>query len=354
LPGIKNSVASFRSLWSSKTLRYGLGTLVSLLSLYLALRNVNFGEVGRAIRAADYRWVGLALASVAVNQLARAFRWRVLLGAGPSAVSARGAGLPAGRQAAYSFFDLLAALLSGQLLNTVYPARLGDLSRAYVIGGKGPGRVFTLGTVLLEKLLDTLAYGGLFLVMLFSLPLPAWVGSSVSTFALATVLVTLAAVILAYRPAGLLSLSGRIFARFPGRAGTFVQSHLQEGIDSLRTLRSRSDLARALFWTVVIWATAVLNNALILRALQLRLPWMAPFFVLVVLQIGISLPSTPGSIGVFEYACILALSLFSVDRAGALSFGFVLHAVVFLPVIVFGFLASLYLGVNVEKVTEPG
>jgi uncharacterized protein (TIRG00374 family) len=351
---IQNSASLIRSLWSSKVLRYGLGTLVSLLSLYLALRNVDFGEVGQALRSADYRWVGLALASVAVNQLGRAFRWRVLLGAASFAIPQGAASQPGDLRVGYSLSDLLASLLSGQLLNTVYPARVGDLSRAYVIGGKGPGRVFTLGTVLLEKLLDTLAYGSLFLVMLFSLPLPAWVGSSVSTFALATILVTLAAVILAYRPEGILTLTAKIFAHFPGRVATFVQSHLREGIASLRTLRSRSGLAHALFWTALIWATAVLNNALILRALQLRLPWMAPFFVLVVLQIGISLPSTPGSIGIFEYACILALSLFSVGRADALSFGFVLHAVVFLPVIVFGFLASLYLGVNVEKVAQLG
>ena len=329
-------------LWSSKILRYGLGALLSLLALYLALRDVDFGEVGRAIRAADYRLVGLALASVAVNQLGRAFRWRVLLGASRSAA----------RQAGISLFDLLVALLSAQLLNTVYPARVGDLSRAYVIGGKGPGRVFTLGTVLLEKLLDTLAYGGLFLVLLFALPLPAWVGSSVSTFAVATALVTLAVVILAYRPEWLLALSGRVFARFPGRFGQLVQAHLKDGIGSLSTLRSPSGLARSLFWTAVIWATAVLNNYLILQAFQLQLPWMAPFFVLMVLQIGISLPSTPGSIGIFEYGCILALSLFSVARADALSYGFVLHAVVFLPVVILGFLAFLYLGLNSEKVAQ--
>jgi uncharacterized protein (TIRG00374 family) len=336
-------------LWSSKTFRYGVGALVSLLSLYLALRNVDFGEVGRAFQAADYRLVGLALVSVAFNQLARAFRWRVLLGTSPPGNPHR-----SNRRDGFSLFDLLVALLSAQLLNTVYPARLGDLSRAYVIGGRGPGKVFTLGTIVLEKLLDTLAYGGLFLVMLLTLPLPAWVGGSVSTFALAALLATLAVVVLAYRPQVILAPAGRLFARLPGRAAQSVQSHLQEGMDSLRTLRNHSELARALIWTALIWATAVLNNALVLQAMHLHLPWMAPFFVLVVLQIGISLPSTPGSLGVFEYGCILALSLFSVGRADALSFGFVLHAVVFLPVIVFGFLAFLYLGINVEQVAAPG
>lgn len=339
----------FSRLWSSRTFRYGLGALISLLSLYLALRNVDFGEVGNALRAADYRLVGLALVSVALNQLARAFRWRVLLGAGPQVNQN-----PADRRFGFSLFDLLVALLTAQLLNTVYPARLGDLSRAYVIGGRGPGKVFTLGTIVLEKLLDTLAYGGLFLVMLLALPLPGWVRGSVSTFALATVLATLVVVVLAYRPGVFLALADRLFARFPGRAAQFVQSHLEDGMRSLRTLRNRSELARALIWTAIIWATAVLNNALVLKAMHLSLPWMAPFFVLLVLQIGISLPSTPGSLGVFEYSCILALSIFSVGRADALGFGFVLHAVVFLPVIVFGFLAFLYLGINVEQVAAPG
>jgi uncharacterized membrane protein YbhN (UPF0104 family) len=329
-------------LWSSKITRYGLGALISLVSLYLALRDVDFGEVGSAMRAADYRLVGLALASVAVNQLGRALRWRVLLGASR----------PTARQTDIPLFDLLVALLSAQLLNTVYPARVGDLSRAYVIGGKGPGRVFTLGTILLEKLLDTLAYGGLFLVLLFALPLPGWVGSSVSTFAAATALVTLVVVILAYRPGWFLALSGWVFARSPGHFGQLALAHLKDGMDSLSTLRSPSGLARSLFWTAVIWATAVLNNYLILQAFQLHLPWMAPFLVLMVLQIGISLPSTPGSIGIFEYGCILALSLFSVERADALSYGFVLHAVVFLPVVILGFLAFLYLGLNSEKVAQ--
>jgi hypothetical protein len=35
-----------------------------------------------------------------------------------------------------------------------------------------------------------------------------------------------------------------------------------------------------------------------------------------------------------------------------LSYGFVLHAVVFLPVVILGFLAFLYLGLNSEKVAQ--
>ena len=52
----------------------------------------------------------------------------------------------------------LMVLLAGQMLNTIFPARLGDLARAYVLGGMGPGRTYVLGTIVLEKMLDSIAY----------------------------------------------------------------------------------------------------------------------------------------------------------------------------------------------------
>ena len=42
--------------------------------------------------------------------------------------------------------------------------------------------------------------------------------------------------------------------------------------------------------------------------------------VLVVLQVGITLPSVPGRIGVFEYLCILSLAVFGVAQQGVGAF----------------------------------
>jgi uncharacterized membrane protein YbhN (UPF0104 family) len=65
-----------------------------------------------------------------------------------------------------------------------------------------------------------------------------------------------------------------------------------------------------------------------------------------VLMAGISLPSAPGRIGIFEYSCILALSIFGIRQAQALSYGILLHAVVLLPTTLLGLLAFLRLGVK--------
>ena len=96
----------------------------------------------------------------------------------------------------------------------------------------------------------------------------------------------------------------------------------------------------------MIWLAALATNQLILLALDLRLPWTASLMVLVVLQVGITLPSVPGRIGVFEYLCILSLAVFGVAQAPALTYGILLHVVVLVPTTLAGLAAIWLLGLS--------
>ena len=83
-------------------------------------------------------------------------------------------------------------------------------------------------------------------------------------------------------------------------------------------------------------------NYAVLRALNLDIdaPVLAAFFVLIVLQVGTSVPSTPGKIGVFQYLVVLALAPFGIEGEPALTYGVLLHVVGFGPVVVLGGLWS--------------
>ena len=101
-----------------------------------------------------------------------------------------------------------------------------------------------------------------------------------------------------------------------------------QGFAALRNGRSGAEL---LALSVAVWFTSVLNNYLLIRAFNLEVPWLAAAVVLMILQVGISLPSAPATLGLFEYLVVLALSLFGVDDNTALSYGLLLHAIVLLP-----------------------
>jgi len=325
--------------FASSYFRTGLGLLVSGVSLYLVLRRVTFEQVWSALAQADVRFVGLALLSVALNVMAKVVRWQVLLS-------------PAGKKINLS--PLSKSILAGQLLNNIYPARIGDLSRAYVIGGMGPGRVYTLGTILVEKLLDTLAYALLFFLLVLLMPLPGWVNDSAYMVTLAVLLVSTLAIVLARHPQRPLQfLEGLIHhlpTRFRGSAGRWLHS----GVSSLAALQGRSELLGLAFWTFIVWATAILNNYFALLAMQLYLPFTASLLILIVLQVSISLPSVPGNIGLFEAVCVLALAVYGVPQAPALGYGIVLHSIVMLPTTLLGVLFLWMLGVGKQplKVEE--
>lgn len=304
-----------------------LGLFISALTLYLAFRDVDLDRVGQALLAARPGWVGLALLSVAVSSLAKAYRWKLLLPDQP-------------------FGRLLLALLAGAMLNYYLPARLGDFSRAYAAGEPGEGRARALGTVLLEKVFDLVAYALLFALLLLLIPLPTWASQPGISMLLAAAASVAATILVVYRRGHFLKLVERALSWLPQSWQRFAGSRLQAGLESLDALQGAPALLGLSFWSAVIWLAALATNQLLFLALGLSLPWTASLLVLVVLQVGITLPSVPGRIGVFEYLCILALAVFGVAQSPALGYGLLLHLVVLIPTTLAGLAAIWLLGVR--------
>jgi hypothetical protein len=63
---------------------------------------------------------------------------------------------------------------------------------------------------------------------------------------------------------------------------------------------------------------------------------MASFVLMIILIVGIAIPTAPGYIGNWHFACVLALSLFGLAKAEALSFALVYHFLSMIIVVVLG------------------
>ncbi len=330
----RRGLAALRRITATPLFRLLLGVLVSGLTLYLAASNVALADVQAAFVTANLWWVALALLSVAVNTLAKAIRWKILVGAGGQHIG---------------LLHYLAVLLIGQMLNTLIPARVGDISRAYMIGGMGPGRVFTFGTVVIEKFLDMVAYALLFVLLLALVPLPAWVSGPAATLAIGGGVVLLLLAGLVIGRGGLQRSIEIMLGWLPHPIHTRLLNFAERGLASVDVLRQRGDLLRLIGWTGVAWVTAVLTNYFVLLALDMHLPLAASILLLVVLQAGIALPSVPGKIGVFEYGCILALAVYGVAQAPALSYGILLHTIVLVPTTLIGVVLFGLMGLSGER-----
>jgi len=239
--------------------------------------------------------------------------------------------------------------LSGQMLNTLFPLRVGDLSRAVVIGREGPGWAFVLGTVVLEKIVDFVWLALTFVLLLALIPLPDWVGDSGWILVGAAALMCGVTFGMAASRQRLMQLVEAGAARIPLRwtrvrnfsAALVVQLH--KGLASLDIVQQRHKLLLIALWSTLIWSAGVLTNYLVLLALGLDVGLSASVLILVSLMVGISVAAVPGRIGVFEWICVLALAVYGVDQAPALSYGLLLHVIVYAPVMLFGVLSFFIL-----------
>ncbi len=116
--------------------------------------------------------------------------------------------------------------------------------------------------------------------------------------------------ILALKRATFLGLVERLSQHFSERIREFLLKNVHTGFESLDVFRQPASALKLSLITASIWSAAVLANYWVLLALDIQAPLAASLLVLVAVQAGISLPSLPGKIGVFELTCILALGNF--------------------------------------------
>lgn len=291
------------------------GCLTGLLT-WATIQGIPWADVWRAMRHAHLGWLVLALLSVLLNNGAKVWRWRALLGEeGPRL----GWGI------------LATGHLVGQLVNTFVPGRVGEIGRLYLVNSEQRGRAFVLGTIVLEKTIDLIAFGLIFGLSLVLAPLPTqFAPPSIQAFVIALVLgLGLAGAVIAHEP--LARFVVWLVKMVPVRGRQWIASRLLAMLDSLQALRESRHAWQILLATVIVWFTMVLNNYAVLRALYLPFGFDAALITMLVLLVGTSILTVPGRIGVFEYLAMVGLGFFGAETVQGVTFGVLLHAVVILP-----------------------
>jgi glycosyltransferase 2 family protein len=290
---------------------------------YLAVRDVDFGELGDSLRESDYRMLAPGLAMLALGFFMRALRWRVLFS-------------PRTRPAIWPTTE---ALLVGQFFNNVLPFRAGDAARIVALHSLArSSRVETTGTVVIERFFDVLSLLLLLFVALPWFPQITWIRAA-GGMAIALTLALVAAVLVLriYRDRPLrfvLRPLGRLPLIKPERVEAAV-GNLLEGFVGLRSVRLG---LVAFLWTLSSWLVLAVSFWFVMLGFDLGLSPAAGLLVVIATGLSMIIPSAPAAVGVFEAAAIVALSAYGIPRSHAFSYALVVHALNVLPFVVAGLL----------------
>lgn len=308
--GQTDELAVRRQLFGMREL---VSTIIPLVLIALFARNVDWSEAGATLARSDILLVACALVVYYATFPLRAVRWARLLREGGADVGWR---------------DLVRILLLGWFVNSLVPAKLGDLYRSYLVKRRfGISLSRTVGVVVAERLLDLVVVFGLLVVggyVAFGrtvLP-DLWI-----VYLTGAVLGLLIAVALV----GIYALGPRIAHVFPREVRRIGRLFREGVLHSFRALPYAGAL------TLIIWGAEAMRLMFVLWALGLELPASGIVFVAVATSLLTTVPLTPAGFGFVEIAMVYVLTEgFGLSQASAVAVAVLDRAVSVFSVIVVG------------------
>ncbi len=318
-----------------------LGFAITVLLLWWVLRDVDFGEVLREIRGANYLLLGLAVAVATAGFLIRTVRWEVLL-------------KPV--RPGTGFRSRFAAVNIGFMANNLLPLRVGEFARAYALSRLEPVSASgAFGSLAVERFLDGFAVLVLILVAVAAPDFPEGatlgsrsVGSVVNGMAGIIGVILLGLVVLLVWPRKLVRTVETVAARFlPADSKRRIVDSLEAFLAGLRSMRSPRLLAAAVAWSLVFWCWNSLAFWIGFRAFGIEASYFAALFVNGIVALAVAVPSSPGFFGTFHAGVRVALlGVYGAGAGETLAFAFGFHLGGFIPVTVIGLYYTWRLGLT--------
>lgn len=306
-------------------LRALLGLAVSAVALVLVVRQVDLAAAWDVLRGAAPAWVAATLACITIDVALRAHRWRGLL-----APIAR---LP--------LPTVGVSLLVGYLANNVLPARLGELVRSHHLGDRtGISRASVLGTVVVERVVDTGVLVAIASVAIVVLSVRGIVASAVLLGLAATGLLVagLALALVAHR----LPFADRVIAAVERRpAVARAAARLRGGLAVAGRPRK---MAGAIGWSIAAWTATIVAFAAAGHAIGLELTWGQAALLAAGVSLVTAIPAGPGYVGTFELAAVEIAGAVGIAAEPAFALALLVHATILAVTSVGGVVALLATG----------
>jgi len=312
--------------WLRQALYWILCIAVSGILLYYSLRGVDWRGVWRIVTHANLVYLAAAAAITTWSFFLRALRWRILLNA----------------ERRFRVSTVFWANMAGYLGNSFLPARAGEVLRSVLISTQsGLSKTYVLTTALSERMMDVIALVLCSSIVLMGItPKPAWMLDASRLMAAVAIAGALFVAIAPHTGPLIESFVKRI--PLPERIRAAVLSLTGQVLSGVRTFHDWGRFGGFSALTAIIWASDGLGAVTGAHALGLHVSFPVALLLLTAMGLGSALPSTPGYVGVYQFAAVTALTPFGVSRDGALAFILVAQVLAYVLVLLWG-LPGLYL-----------
>jgi uncharacterized protein (TIRG00374 family) len=315
-----------------------VGVAFSGIFLFLAFRRVDMREVGATFEKANYWFLIPSIAANFIGLWIRSFRWGVLLRP-IRKIRER---------------DLFTSTVIGFMGNNLFPARVGEVIRAVVLGRKaGVSKSASFATIVLERMFDgaTILLILAFIIGRLDLPIPGWLHKTSLLSAAAVVGLLAFLVVLKTKTDASLKTLARLLKPFPKKLRLRSLELLKSFVGGLQMLHDWKSIVATFGLSLLLWIFPAMSIYFSMLAADIHLHVLSAFFLLVVLCIGVAAPSAPGFVGTIQFVSVIGLGFFGVPPSQAVSYSILYHLSQYIPITALGLVFFLSEGFSFKKMT---
>jgi len=278
-----------------------LGCLVSLLLIYLCIRNIDFKQSVSLLKNADLSLIAVGVVIYAVSYLVRGFRWDYIL-------------MPLKKMKMFqSFFYLV----FGFFMNNILPLRLGEFVRAIVAGKKLEiSRSGVFATIVVERLMDIIIFIiSFFLIAMFVPNIPSWLQKSFIACAIIFGLMFVVLFFMSKDEDKFLKLLSKF--HLPSKINEIIKSLFIKFASGLKFFQNKKLFFVVFITSIIVWIIEAYAYKTLFSAFGLNVTAIQCLFVIVTTGIATMLPTAPGFIGAIESVGMVTLGIFGVEETMA-------------------------------------
>jgi len=257
-------------------------------------------------------------------------------------------------------FSLFSSTVIGFAANCVLPARLGEFIRANYIGRmENISKSSSLATIVIERLFDvfTILLMVLFVILFNDFPSESEsIAKAIKTGGFFLLVPFIASIFLLIglkkKTQPFLNIFGRFLFFLPHAIQQRIIDILKGFSNGLVLVKGPSQLLAVIFYSLTLWCLTAFQIYILCFSMGFSLPFLAPFFILILLCLSVTLPSAPGYIGTFHLACQYGLIFYGFSKEKALSMAILLHAAGFIPTVTLGLLLFLLQHISLRNLNN--
>jgi|GEM_PF-3515670 len=235
----------------------------------------------------------------------------------------------------------------GYFINNIFPARLGDVVKSIMWSkAENQSKSKAIASVGMERIFDMLGLSFVFISILLIQDIAYEYRIAGSILTLIVLLILLLLFLL---PKTLLKILLK-YKKSKNKTILWIFSKIELVLNYFAQLKDLKSGILFILTTLTIWFLYVLIGYLIARIMvPEHLAWHASLLSLLIVGLSFILPTTPGNIGVYQFACVIAFGILNIDKATAIAYSIISQLSVYFLSLLLGFISLWNRGINLKS-----